>query len=139
MTQPNAVVELQAGSGRAVRIGNAEKLTLIAGPCQMESRQHALETAHALREIADRLGIGLVYKTSFDKANRTSVNAQRGIGLEGALPVFAEIREVTGLPTLTDVHESHQCAEVAQAVDVLQIPAYLCRQTDLLVSAAALG
>ena len=139
MTQPNAVVELQAGNGRAVRIGNAEKLTLIAGPCQMESRQHALETAHALREIADRLDIGLVYKTSFDKANRTSVNAQRGIGLEGALPVFAEIREVTGLPTLTDVHESHQCAEVAQAVDVLQIPAYLCRQTDLLVAAAKTG
>ena len=139
MTQPNAVVELQAGSGRAVRIGNAEKLTQIAGPCQMESRQHALETAHALREIADRLDIGLVYKTSFDKANRTSVNAQRGIGLEGALPVFAEIREVTGLPTLTDVHESHQCAHVAQAVDVLQIPAYLCRQTDLLVAAAKTG
>ncbi|HEX5776556.1 MAG TPA: 3-deoxy-8-phosphooctulonate synthase [Caulobacteraceae bacterium] len=139
MTQPNAVVELQAGNGRAVRIGNAEKLTLIAGPCQMESRQHALETAHALREIADRLGIGLVYKTSFDKANRTSVNAQRGIGLEGALPVFAEIREVTGLPTLTDVHEIDHCARVAEAVDVLQIPAFLCRQTDLLVAAAKTG
>ena len=139
MTEPNAVVELKAGNGRAVRIGNAEKLTLIAGPCQMESRQHALETAHALREIADRLDIGLVYKTSFDKANRTSVNAQRGIGLEGALPVFAEIREVTGLPTLTDVHENDQCARVAEAVDVLQIPAFLCRQTDLLVAAAKTG
>ena len=139
MTQPNAVVELKAGSGRPVRIGNAERLTLIAGPCQMESRQHALETAHALREIADRLDIGLVYKTSFDKANRTSVNAQRGIGLEGALPVFAEIREVTGLPTLTDVHENDQCARVAEAVDVLQIPAFLCRQTDLLVAAAKTG
>ena len=139
MTQPNAVVELKAGSGRPVRIGNAERLTLIAGPCQMESRQHALETAHALREIADRLDIGLVYKTSFDKANRTSVNAQRGIGLEGALPVFAEIREVTGLPTLTDVHENDQCARVAEAVDVLQIPAFLCRQTDLLVAAARTG
>ena len=139
MTQPNPVVELKAGSGRAVRIGNAERLTLIAGPCQMESRQHALETAHALREIADRLDIGLVYKTSFDKANRTSVNAQRGIGLEGALPVFAEIREVTGLPTLTDVHENDQCARVAEAVDVLQIPAFLCRQTDLLVAAAKTG
>ena len=139
MTEPNAVVELKAGNGRAVRIGNAEKLTLIAGPCQMESRQHALETAHALREIADRLDIGLVYKTSFDKANRTSVNAQRGIGLEGALPVFAEIREVTGLPTLTDVHEREHCAPVAEAVDVLQIPAFLCRQTDLLVAAAQTG
>jgi len=132
-------VELKAGLGRAVRIGNAERLTLIAGPCQMESRQHALETAHALREIADRLDIGLVYKTSFDKANRTSVNAQRGIGLDGALPVFAEIREVTGLPTLTDVHENDQCARVAEAVDVLQIPAFLCRQTDLLVAAAKTG
>ena len=139
MTQPNAVVELKAGAGRAVRIGNAERLTLIAGPCQMESRQHALETAHMLREIADRLDIGLIYKTSFDKANRTSVNAQRGIGLEGALPVFAEIREVTGLPTLTDVHENDQCARVAEAVDVLQIPAFLCRQTDLLVAAAKTG
>ena len=139
MTEPNAVVELKAGNGRAVRIGNAEKLTLIAGPCQMESRQHALETAHALREIADRLDIGLVYKTSFDKANRTSANAQRGIGLEGALPVFAEIREVTGLPTLTDVHEREHCAPVAEAVDVLQIPAFLCRQTDLLVAAAQTG
>ena len=139
MTQPNAVVELRAGNGKPVRIGNAEKLTLIAGPCQMESRQHALETAHALREIADRLDIGLVYKTSFDKANRTSANAQRGIGLEGALPVFAEIREITGLPTLTDVHEREHCAPVAEAVDVLQIPAFLCRQTDLLVAAAQTG
>ncbi len=139
MTQPNAVVELKAGSGKPVRIGNAERLTIIAGPCQMESRQHALETAHALREIAERLDIGLIYKTSFDKANRTSANAQRGIGLEGALPVFAEIREVTGLPTLTDVHDAGQCATVAEAVDVLQIPAFLCRQTDLLVSAAKTG
>lgn len=139
VTQPNAVVELQAGNGKSVRIGNAERLTVIAGPCQMESRQHALETAHALREIADRLDIGLVYKTSFDKANRTSANAQRGIGLEGALPVFAEIREATGLPTLTDVHENDHCARVAEAVDVLQIPAFLCRQTDLLVAAAKTG
>lgn len=139
MTQPNSVVELKAGAGKPVRIGNAERLTVIAGPCQMESRQHALETAHALREIADRLEIGLIYKTSFDKANRTSANAQRGIGLEGALPVFAEIREVTGLPTLTDVHENDQCARVAEAVDVLQIPAFLCRQTDLLIAAAKTG
>jgi 2-dehydro-3-deoxyphosphooctonate aldolase (KDO 8-P synthase) len=139
MTQPNAVVELNTGTGASVRIGNAEKLTLIAGPCQMESRQHALETAHALLEIAGRLGIGLVYKTSFDKANRTSAGAQRGMGLDAALPVFAEIREVTGLPTLTDVHEREHCARVAEVVDVLQIPAFLCRQTDLLVSAAQTG
>jgi len=136
---PNAVVEVKAPGGKSVRIGNAERLTVIAGPCQLESRQHALETAHALKEIAERLGVGLIYKTSFDKANRTSINAQRGIGLEGALPIFAEIREVTGLPTLTDVHGIDQCARAAQAVDVLQIPAYLCRQTDLLVAAARTG
>jgi 2-dehydro-3-deoxyphosphooctonate aldolase (KDO 8-P synthase) len=139
VTQPNAVIEIKAPSGPAVRIGNAERLSLIAGPCQMESRAHALETAHALKETADRLGIGLIYKTSFDKANRTSANAARGMGLEAALPVFAEIRESVGLPTLTDVHEASQCAEVAQAVDVLQIPAFLCRQTDLLIAAARTG
>lgn len=105
----------------------------------MESRTHALEVASALKEMATRLGIGLVYKASFDKANRTSVNAARGIGLEASLPIFGEIRESLGLPTLTDVHESWQCAEVAQAVDVLQIPAFLCRQTDLLSAAAATG
>jgi 2-dehydro-3-deoxyphosphooctonate aldolase (KDO 8-P synthase) len=139
VTEPNAVVELQAPGGRPVRIGNAERLSVIAGPCQMESRQHALETASALKEAAERLGIGLVYKTSFDKANRTSANAARGMGLDRALPVFAEIRETLGLPTLTDVHEGEQCAEVAQAVDVLQIPAFLSRQTDLLVAAARTG
>jgi 2-dehydro-3-deoxyphosphooctonate aldolase (KDO 8-P synthase) len=136
---PNAVVEVKTPAGKAVRIGNAERLTIIAGPCQMESRQHALETAHALKEIGERLGIGLIYKTSFDKANRTSLNTQRGMGLDEALPVFAEIREVTGLPTLTDVHEIDQCARAAMAVDVLQIPAFLCRQTDLLVAAAQTG
>jgi len=136
LTQPNATVVVGSGLARPVRIGNAERLSIIAGPCQMESRAHALETAHALKEIAERLGIGLIYKTSFDKANRTSANAARGMGLKAALPVFAEIREVTGLPTLTDVHDAAQCAEVAQAVDVLQIPAFLCRQTDLLVAAA---
>ena len=120
-------------------MGNAEKLSIIAGPCQLESRQHALETAHALKEIAQRLGVGLIYKTSFDKANRTSVNTARGIGLADALPIFAEIRETTGLPVLTDVHEIDQCAQAAQAVDVLQIPAFLCRQTDLLLAAAATG
>lgn len=136
---PNPVITLQTPGGASMKIGNAERLSIIAGPCQMESRQHALETAHALKEIAGRLGIGLIYKTSFDKANRTSVNAQRGMGLDDALPVFAEIREVTGLPTLTDVHEIYQCARAAEAVDVLQIPAFLCRQTDLLVAAARTG
>ena len=139
MTQPNATVVVGSGLARPVRIGNAERLSIIAGPCQMESRAHALETAHALKEIAERLGIGLIYKTSFDKANRTSANAARGMCLKAALPVFAEIREVTGLPTLTDVHDAAQCAEVAQAVDVLQIPAFLCRQTDLLIAAALTG
>jgi 2-dehydro-3-deoxyphosphooctonate aldolase (KDO 8-P synthase) len=111
---------------------------VIAGPCQLESRAHALETAQALKEIAARLGIGLVYKTSFDKANRTSASA-RGIGLDKALPVFAEIKSSLGLPVLTDVHEIDQCAPVAEAVDILQIPAFLCRQTDLLLAAAATG
>jgi 2-dehydro-3-deoxyphosphooctonate aldolase (KDO 8-P synthase) len=122
-----------------VTFNNTAPLALIAGPCQMESRSHALETAAALKEITSKLGIGLVYKTSFDKANRTSLNAQRGIGLEASLPIFAEIRESLGLPTLTDVHESWQCKPVAEAVDVLQIPAFLCRQTDLLLAAAATG
>ena len=119
--------------------GQALPLSLIAGPCQLESRAHALEVASALKEIASRLGIGLVYKTSFDKANRTSSSAQRGIGLDKALPIFAEIRDSLGLPVLTDVHDAHQCADVAQAVDILQIPAFLCRQTDLLLAAAATG
>src|ERR1700757_4015362 len=122
-----------------VEFGNALPISIIAGPCQLESRAHALEVASALKEIAGRLGIGLVYKTSFDKANRTSVSAARGLGLQQALPVFAEIRSSLGLPVLTDVHEPAQCAEVAQAVDVLQIPAFLCRQTDLLLAAAATG
>ncbi len=126
-------------ASQTVRFGNAERLAFIAGPCQMESRQHALETAHALKEIAARLGVGLVYKTSFDKANRTSANAARGIGLVDALPIFAEIREVTGLPCITDVHEIDHCAVAAQAVDMLQIPAFLCRQTDLLIAAAKTG
>jgi 2-dehydro-3-deoxyphosphooctonate aldolase (KDO 8-P synthase) len=133
------VIEVAAPKGRRVQIGNALRLSIIAGPCQMESRAHALETASALKEIADRLEIGLIYKTSYDKANRTSASAARGMGLSRALEVFAEIREQIGLPTLTDVHEISHCAPVAQAVDVLQIPAFLCRQTDLLVAAAATG
>src|ERR1043165_2675795 len=126
-------------SAGAVKFGNDLPISIIAGPCQLESRAHALEVASALKEIAARLKVGLVYKTSFDKANRTSVSAARGIGLQQALPIFAEIRSSLGLPVLTDVHETPQCGEVAQAVDVLQIPAFLCRQTDLLLAAAATG
>ncbi len=136
---PNAIVEVKAPGGAAVRIGNALPLTVIAGPCAMESRAHALETAQALKEIASRLGIGLIYKSSFDKANRTSARGARGVGLDAALPVFAEIRDSVGLPTLTDVHVAEQCAAVAEAVDVLQIPAFLSRQTDLLIAAAQTG
>lgn len=124
--------------GKAI-FGNDLPLCLMAGPCVLESRAHALETAAALKEIADRLGFGLVYKSSFDKANRTSAGSARGLGLKEALPIFAEVREVTGLPVVTDVHEPEQCAAVAEAVDLLQIPAFLCRQTDLLVAAAKTG
>src|SRR6478672_11778999 len=131
---PNAIVEVGAA-----RFGNALPLSLIAGPCALESRAHALEMASALKEIAARLKIGLVYKTSFDKANRTSAASARGMGLDQALPIFAEIRDTLGIPVLTDVHEIEQCARVASAVDVLQIPAFLCRQTDLLIAAAKTG
>jgi 2-dehydro-3-deoxyphosphooctonate aldolase (KDO 8-P synthase) len=123
----------------AARFGNDLPLSLIAGPCQLESRAHALEMASALKEIAAKVGMGLVYKTSFDKANRTSANAKRGLGLDAALPIFAEIRDSLKLPVLTDVHEAEQCARAAPAVDVLQIPAFLCRQTDLLIAAAQTG
>src|SRR6266699_1878001 len=131
---PNAVVTVGG-----VRFGNALPLALIAGPCALESRKHALETASALKEIAEKLGIGLVYKTSFDKANRTSGRGARGLGLEPALPIFAEIREKLGVPVLTDVHEPAHCSYAAKAVDILQIPAFLCRQTDLLAAAAQTG
>jgi 2-dehydro-3-deoxyphosphooctonate aldolase (KDO 8-P synthase) len=131
---PNSIVEV--GSAR---FGNRLPMTLIAGPCQLESRAHALEMAQALKEIASRLKIGLVYKTSFDKANRTSAKSARGIGLDQALPIFADIRDSLGVTVLTDVHEIEQCGRVATAVDVLQIPAFLCRQTDLLVAAAKTG
>jgi 2-dehydro-3-deoxyphosphooctonate aldolase (KDO 8-P synthase) len=131
---PNKVVAV--GS---VTFANDRPIAVFAGPCQMESRAHALEMASALKEIAGRIGIGLVYKTSFDKANRTSLKGKRGLGLDGALAVFAEIRETLALPVVTDVHEAAQCARVAEVVDVLQIPAFLCRQTDLLVAAAKTG
>lgn len=130
----NPIVEL-----KSARFGNHLPISVIAGPCQLESREHALEVASALKEISERLGFGVIFKTSFDKANRTSAKAARGIGLKDALPIFAEIRESLGLAVLTDVHESQQCAPVAEAVDVLQIPAFLCRQTDLLLAAAATG
>jgi 2-dehydro-3-deoxyphosphooctonate aldolase (KDO 8-P synthase) len=122
-----------------VRFGNALPLVLIAGPCVLEDRAHAFEMASALKEIAARRGIGFVYKTSFDKANRTSTKSARGLGLDKALAVFAELREKLGVPVLTDVHEPDQCAAVAEVVDILQIPAFLCRQTDLLVAAAKTG
>jgi 2-dehydro-3-deoxyphosphooctonate aldolase (KDO 8-P synthase) len=137
--RPNQIVEISVARGRTVRMGQSLPLAFIAGPCQMESREHALETAQALAEVAVRLGVGLVYKTSFDKANRTSLSSARGIGLEASLPIFAEIRETTGLPVLTDVHSEEQCAIAGEVVDVLQIPAFLCRQTDLLIAAAATG
>jgi 2-dehydro-3-deoxyphosphooctonate aldolase (KDO 8-P synthase) len=124
---------------RNVEIANDKPLAIIAGPCALESRDHALEVSAALKEIADKLGIGLIYKTSFDKANRTSANSARGLGMEMSLPILAEVRERTGLPVLTDVHELEQCAPVGEVVDVLQIPAFLCRQTDLLIAAGETG
>lgn len=120
-------------------LGNDLPFVLIAGPCALESRDHAMEMSQALKEITDKLGIGLIYKTSFDKANRTSLNTKRGLGLKTALPILAEVRETRGCPVLTDVHEPDQCAIAAEVVDVLQIPAFLCRQTDLLVAAAKTG
>lgn len=133
MTTPRAV---QIGN---LSIANDRPFVLIAGPCQMESRDHALETASALVAMTSALGIGLIYKSSFDKANRTSITTARGLGMDKALPIFAEIRERFGCPVITDVHAADQCAVVAEAVDVLQIPAFLCRQTDLLVAAANTG
>lgn len=132
--KPNSTVQIGP-----VTVSNSAPIAVFAGPCALESRAHALETASALKEIAERLGIGLVYKSSFDKANRTSISSARGLGLNDALPIFAEIRESLGLPVVTDVHERDQCAPVAESVDVLQIPAFLCRQTDLLVAAAKTG
>ena len=132
--RPNPVVAVAK-----VRFGNALPLALIAGPCVLESRAHAFEMASALKDVAARRGVGFVYKTSFDKANRTSRNSARGVGLDKALSIFAELREKLGVPVLTDVHEAEQCALVAEVVDILQIPAFLCRQTDLLVAAARTG
>jgi 2-dehydro-3-deoxyphosphooctonate aldolase (KDO 8-P synthase) len=121
------------------KIGNDLPFVLIAGPCALESKDHAFDMAGALKEMTQKLGISLIYKSSFDKANRTSLKAGRGMGLEKGLAIFDELRKKTGLPVVTDVHTAEQCAEVAAAVDVLQIPAFLCRQTDLLIAAAKTG
>src|SRR5260370_22509746 len=139
MTAQTAVPPSPIVAAGAVRFGNRLPLALIAGSCMLESRSHALEMAGALKEIAARLGVGLVYKTSFDKANRTSATSVRGLGLDRALAVFEEIRARLGVPVLTDVHETGQCAEVAAVVDVLQIPPFLGGQTDLLLAAARTG
>lgn len=137
-TKTNAAVVVGEGAG-AVTFSNATKLSLIAGPCQMESREHAFDMAGALKELCAKAGIGLVYKSSFDKANRTSLSGKRGIGLEKALEIFSELKAEFGFPVLTDIHTEEQCAVVAQVADILQIPAFLCRQTDLLVAAAKTG
>ena len=134
MSAPNATVTVGD-----VRFGNHLPITLIAGPCQMESREHAFEIAGSLKQICAGLGIGLVYKSSFDKANRTSLGGKRGIALDKAMAVFADIKAELGLPVITDVHTEEQCATVAEVVDIVQIPAFLCRQTDLLIAAARTG
>ncbi|MEE9347680.1 MAG: 3-deoxy-8-phosphooctulonate synthase [Robiginitomaculum sp.] len=138
-TTANAVITLKTPGGKVYEIGNDKPCTFLAGPCAMESREHALETAAQLKEIAERVGVNLIYKSSYDKANRTSIHSPRGIGLEKAMAVFDEIRSTLGLPCVTDVHTAEQCAIVGEHVDVLQIPAFLCRQTDLLVAAAKTG
>ena len=136
--QPNQTVDVPSPRG-TVSISNHAPVVFIAGPCALESRDHALRMSEALADIARRLGAQLIYKTSFDKANRTSVSSYRGVTLSEALPIFDAVRDASGLPVLTDVHTAEQCAEAANAVDVLQIPAFLCRQTDLLLAAAATG
>ncbi|WP_027684829.1 3-deoxy-8-phosphooctulonate synthase [Rhizobium leguminosarum] len=137
-TETNSEVKIGEGQGQ-VTFSNNGRLSLIAGPCQMESRDHAFMVAGTLKELCAKLGIGLVYKSSFDKANRTSLSAERGIGIDKGMEVFADLKKEFGFPVLTDVHTAEQCAEVAKVVDVLQIPAFLCRQTDLLIAAAKTG
>ncbi|MBY4607098.1 3-deoxy-8-phosphooctulonate synthase [Rhizobium sp. 9T] len=137
-TNTNSEVKIGEGEGQ-VTFSNTGRLSLIAGPCQMESRDHAFMVAGTLKELCAKLGIGLVYKSSFDKANRTSLSAERGIGLEKGMQVFADLKKEFGFPVLTDVHTAEQCADVAEVIDVLQIPAFLCRQTDLLIAAARTG
>ncbi|MBX4906962.1 MULTISPECIES: 3-deoxy-8-phosphooctulonate synthase [Rhizobium] len=137
-TDTNSEVRIGEGEGQ-VTFSNTARLSLIAGPCQMENRDHAFMVAGTLKELCAKLGMGLVYKSSFDKANRTSLSAERGIGLEKGMEVFADLKKEFGFPVITDVHTAEQCAEVAKVVDVLQIPAFLCRQTDLLIAAARTG
>ncbi|WP_374621053.1 3-deoxy-8-phosphooctulonate synthase [Devosia sp.] len=132
-------VKLDTPGGREIRIGGDNRLVFILGPCVIESRDHALRSAQFLAELGERLGVAVIYKSSFDKANRTSARSFRGMSLEEAMPIFAAIKAETGLPVTTDVHERAQCAIAAEAVDILQIPAFLCRQTDLLVAAAETG
>lgn len=134
----NAEVSVGEGAKR-VLFSNTKKLSLIAGPCQMESRDHAFMIAGTLAELCEKLGIGLVYKSSFDKANRTSISGKRGIGLDSAMEIFADLKTEYGFPVLTDIHNEEQCGIVAETVDILQIPAFLSRQTDLLVAAAKTG
>lgn len=139
MTTPNAIIEMPTPSGGSYKIGNDQPLTILAGPCAMESRDHALMTAERLKGIAERVGLNIVYKTSYDKANRTSIHSPRGLGLDKAMPIFEDIRSEIGLPCLTDIHTAEQTKVVGGVVDMLQIPAFLCRQTDLLVAAAETG
>jgi len=139
MSKAAEIVEVLLPGGDALRIGNTQPLTVFAGPCAMESEEHALRVAGELAEMSERVGVAIVYKTSFDKANRTSLHSARGVGLADALPVFEKVQAETGLATLTDVHTSEQCAAVGEVVDILQIPAFLCRQTDLLIAAAKTG
>lgn len=136
MIQANATISMPVPKGRVYEIGNDKPLTILAGPCAMESRDHALLTAERLKTISENVGLNIVYKTSYDKANRTSIHSPRGLGLSKALPIFEDIRTQIGLPCVTDVHTAEQAAEVGEVVDMLQVPAFLCRQTDLLVAVA---
>ena len=136
MTKANAIISMPVPNGGSYKIGNELPLTILAGPCAMESRDHALMTAEKLKRISENVGLNIVYKSSYDKANRTSIHSPRGVGLSKALPIFEEIQAQIGLPCVTDIHTAEQAAEVGAVVDMLQIPAFLCRQTDLLVAAA---
>lgn len=139
MTKGNATISMPSPNGTIYEIGNDKPLTILAGPCAMESRDHALMTAERLKTISENVGLNIVYKSSYDKANRTSIHSPRGLGLNKALPIFEEIRSEIGLPCLTDIHTQEQARDVGAVVDMLQIPAFLCRQTDLLIAAAKTG